>query len=424
MLNRTIEPGISIPESINIIKPATQTLENGIELNVINAGEEEVLKLELIFPTRVSDPGSYIVASATHSLIDAGIPGKDAHTIAESFDYFGAHLQTEITPDHKHIILYCISKYLPDTLPLLLQIIKEADYPQTEIDNYITRMKQTLVVNREKVSWLARVNFNSSIYGNKSPYGYIPDESFYKLIERDSLLQNREESYSWSNCIVILSGRMPDNVISFVKDNLAAINISNTIGSNVKPDVEETPGKAKFRIEKKDAVQCGIRVGRKLFNKHHHDFQGLTVVNTILGGYFGSRLMSNIREDKGYTYGIGSAIIPNKDSGAFFITSEVGAQVVEPALKEIYFELQRLCDEQVPEEELNLVKNYMTGVFQRSIDGPFALADRYKGLRLWELEYDYLDRYLNLIREIDPGTIQKLATTYLHPDMMNEVVAG
>jgi predicted Zn-dependent peptidase len=134
--------------------------------------------------------------------------------------------------------------------------------------------------------------------------------------------------------------------------------------------------------------------------------------------------MANIREDKGYTYGIGSAIIPNIQDGSFFIASEVGKDVVEDALVQVYAELKKLTVEAVSEDELTLVKSYMVGTIQRSIDGPFSLADRYKGLILWNLDYDYLENYVTLIHNITPEKVNELASKYLHPDMMSEVVSG
>ena len=177
-------------------------------------------------------------------------------------------------------------------------------------------------------------------------------------------------------------------------------------------------------ILKKDAVQSAIRIGKVLFNKKHPDFQSLQILNTLFGGYFGSRLMSNIREDKGYTYGIGSGIVSLQNSGYFFISTEVGVDVCKDALNEIYFEMNRLREELVSENELQLVKNYLLGTFLRSVDGPFAMAEKFKGIMEYNLDYDYFDNYIATIRSISASKLRNLANTYLDKNSMIELVVG
>lgn len=148
------------------------------------------------------------------------------------------------------------------------------------------------------------------------------------------------------------------------------------------------------------------------------------VLSNILGGYFGSRLMSNIREDKGYTYGIGSGVVSHLNNGYFFIATETGAEVTEKAIDEIYFEIKRMRNEIVPIEELQLVKNYLLGRFMRSFDGPFALADRLKGVLYYDIGYEYYERFVNTIKEITPEQLQDLANSYLAQEELTEVVVG
>ena len=177
-------------------------------------------------------------------------------------------------------------------------------------------------------------------------------------------------------------------------------------------------------MEKKDALQSAIKMGKMLFTKPHEDYLGMLVLNTVFGGYFGSRLMANIREDKGYTYGIGSAVVSFTKAGYFTISTEVGAEVTKDALKEIYFELNKIQTELISDSELALVRNYMLGTFLRSIDGPFALADRFKGIYFHGLGYDYYERYVETIKSITPKQLQDLANKYLKKEEMIELVVG
>jgi zinc protease len=161
-----------------------------------------------------------------------------------------------------------------------------------------------------------------------------------------------------------------------------------------------------------------------MITRSHPDYPGMAVLNTLLGGYFGSRLMSNIREDKGYTYGIGSAMVSLREAGYFFISTEVGADVTTAALDEIYKEVKRLQDEPAGEDELSTVRNYLSGTFLKSIDGPFALIDRFKTLTLSGLGYDYYDRYLQTVQSISPAQLQELALRYFNRNDFMELVVG
>ena len=161
-----------------------------------------------------------------------------------------------------------------------------------------------------------------------------------------------------------------------------------------------------------------------MISSTHVDYAGMQVLNTVFGGYFGSRLMSNIREDKGYTYGIGSSVVPLRKEGYFCISSEVGVDVRAAAVNEIYLELKRLRTELVPESELNLVRNYMLGSFQRNIDGPFSLADRFKSILTAGMGYEYYTRYLETIQNITAEELLRLASTHLHEDSLYELVVG
>jgi predicted Zn-dependent peptidase len=175
---------------------------------------------------------------------------------------------------------------------------------------------------------------------------------------------------------------------------------------------------------KDDALQSALRIGKATINKKHHDFLPFMVVNTIFGGYFGSRLMTNIREDKGYTYGIGSGLASLNHAGMFFIASEVGNEVTGKAIEQIFIEIEKLRNEPVKEEELSLVKNYLLGTFLRSADGPFALADLFKATLDYGLDMSYYDTFLHTVKNITIKDIQDIAVKYLQPDSMIRLVVG
>lgn len=423
-LNRLQIPELITPDTIQVLRANEITLDNGLRIYVVNAGTEDVVKLDLIFPSGATGSSNYSIASATHQLIDTGTSVKKAIEIAEAFDYYGSHLQTDFGPDWKTISLYSLSRFFSETLSNLLDILDDAVYPESELENWKTRSIQSIKVNREKVSWLAKTAFNETLFGSSHPYGITVDEKQIEQLEPLALRQFFKAEYPLQNATIIVSGKVDDSVIKTLNSTIGKrVSENNSKNKAVLPELISGAPTKKI-IEKKDAVQSGIRIGKVTFSKNHPDYPALQIVNTILGGYFGSRLMSNIREDKGYTYGIGSGIHPHLHSGYFFITTEVGTDVREAAVAEIYKELHRLTKEPVSAAELRLVKNYLIGAFQRSLDGPFALADRFRSLHLFKLDYNYLDSYLRLIHSITPEKVMEIAFTHLQPDSMNEIIAG
>ena len=177
-------------------------------------------------------------------------------------------------------------------------------------------------------------------------------------------------------------------------------------------------------IEKGDALQSAIRLGKVAINRSHADFPGMQVLNTILGGYFGSRLMANIREDKGYTYGIGSALVSMKNAGYFFIASEVGADVCGSALDEIYKEINILKQDAVSTEELSLVRNYMLGSMLGSLENAMSHADKFKNIYFSGLGYDYYQNYIRTVKTINPEDLLGLASKYFNTDAFETVIVG
>jgi predicted Zn-dependent peptidase len=224
---------------------------------------------------------------------------------------------------------------------------------------------------------------------------------------------------------IILSGKLSDVEINAVTKHFGETiwGRSNVNRSNSLSDAEL--GSKQVFVPKQGALQSAVRMGRELFNRSHPDYPDLTVANTILGGYFGSRLMKNIREEKGYTYGIGSYLLTFRDSGAFVISTEVGAGYTQQTLHEIRNELNRLISEPVPEDELDRVRSYLLGEALRSLNGPFAIADNIMSLHNFNnLDYDFYNRLMTSIRTITPQRIMEVAAKWLSPDLLVECVAG
>lgn len=422
MIDRAQAPAFRQVEHIELIRAKEQVLSNGLKLFSIDGGDQDLVRIEFIFENTAYDPAKPLQTFATNTMLNDGTTEFSSTEIADKVDYYGAFLQTEYSNDQSTVTLYTLNKHLANTLPIVKAIISDSVFPQVELDTLVRNQKQKLSVNLEKNDFVSRKTFSNVLFGN-TLYGYDISAADYDHLERAQLLSYFKEAYQPKNCTVMLSGKVKDETIRLV-DRYFGSDWNNE--QDTKPNMFEfsAASGAEHFIEKQEALQSAIRLGRIAINRTHPDFPGFQVVNTILGGYFGSRLMANIREDKGYTYGIGSALVSLKNTGYFFIASEVGADVCSATLNEIEKEIKLLKQEPVQEEELALVKNYMLGSMLGSLENALSHADKFKNIYFSGLGYDYYSRYIETVKTMSPERIMELANQYLDFDAFQRVIVG
>jgi zinc protease len=425
-LDRTKQPEINTLAKVSLQKPEKITLDNGILVDSFNAGTQDVVKVECVFQAGTWYQDKKLIAFSTIKMLTEGTKNYTAAKLAEIFDSHGAFIETEAEKDNSFISLYCLNKHLGELLPVMAEMIKEPTFPQNELSIFLKNTKQDQLVSMQRVSYLARVKFAEQIFGEAHPYGQNAGIEDYDNVKRNDLINFHKKNYHAGKLRIIVSGKIDKNTIKHINTCFGKSFPKQVGGSEKERKTErKTSTDKKIFSPQKNALQSGIRIGKILFTKKDPDYFGMLILNTILGGYFGSRLIKNIREDKGYTYGIGSGIMSLKNAGYFYITSEVGADVRKPAVKEVYKEIERLRNELVPAAELNLVKNYMIGSFLRSIDGPFAIAERYLGILDYGMDFNsYYNKYIQTIKNITSKQILSLANKYLQEDSFYETVVG
>jgi zinc protease len=420
-MNRAVAPNFVNIESIAIQQIDKVQLNNGIDLFYLNAGSQDIIKVELIFPAGMYHQQRALLASAANNMLIEGTSKLNADELADQIDYYGAFFEHEALQDSANVTLYTLRKYLSQTLPLFHHAIYDSVLPEREFATFLNNKKQKHFINNEKVSILARRHFANLLF-QAHPYGLMVNNEDFDTLRLNEVKAFYHEQYQSSLPSIVLSGKIEEQDIDSVIDTFGSITNLRSY-SDVKYKIQASNA-GKHYIEKSTAIQSAIRIGRVLFNKTHTDYFGMQVLNCVLGGYFGSRLMANIREDKGYTYGIGSGIVSLKHGGYFYISTEVGADVTKAALKEIYHEMALLRNELIPEEELSTVKSYMLGNILRSIDGPFALAEKFKSIYEYGLDYNYYTQYVETIKGITAPQLQALANTYFKEEDLIELVVG
>lgn len=423
--NRKIAPQLKPLTEFALLKPKKLVLPNGMPLYMLNCGTQDILKIELIFDAGTTYQQKKLIAHFANKMLSEGTKKYSSLQIAETLDYYGAFTELGCEKDTASFVCYCLPKHLSKIMPVMEEIIKHPVFPEKELDIQCKNQRQQFLVNYDKVNFKARLHFNALIYGDTHPYGMFAQADDYNNVQKNELIEFHQHFYVPKNCKILISGKISDDVIE---------HISNVFGDNnwntITPPTSDFafpaifPKPTKQYIPKENAMQSAVRIGRVMFNRNHPDYLLFQVLNTILGGYFGSRLMTNIREDKGLTYGIGSAIVSLNHSGYFFITSEVNAENIHIAVQEIYKEIEKLQQDKVSQEELDLVKNYLSGTFLRSTDGPLALSELFKTLIANNIDLNYYENYLTTIQHITAEQIRDTAQKYLQLMQLSELIVG
>lgn len=411
-------------DTINIVQPEKVILDNGIPLYRLNAGVQDIIKITLLFDAGSRFQPAPLVAFSANNLLTEGSQHYTAVQISEMNDFYGSYITCSTDKDSATVTLLTLRKYLDKTLPLLEDILKRPVYPEPELDTFKKRHSQQFRVEQLRNANIAHKKFVKALFGDTHPYGYELQLADFDNLHVDQLKTFYAGFYHPANCKIIVSGKVCDEDIRMINDYLGDQTWKSGTPANVPGYFFSEATGYRQKIEKPGSLQSSLRIGKQVCNKLHEDFAGLTVVNTILGGYFGSRLMRNLREDKAYTYGINSLLISLRNAGYITIITDVGAEVAEAALHEIYSEIERLQAELVPDDELQMVRTHLMSEMLRSFDGPFAQAESLIALLEYDLENSYYENFVNRIKTIDAKEIRNLAQQYLDIQRIYEIVVG
>lgn len=423
--NRLQAPAVNIIAGLPEFQIKRQVLSNRIPLYFINAGSEEMVKLQITFPAGIIYQSKSLQAHFTGRMLKEGTNKHSASELAETIDFYGAYLDIKINRDQSIIHLISLNKYLPKLLAIISEFLSEPSFPEKELSIMKGQEKQSFLHRMQKGKVQAQRAFGKELFGANHPYGKHAETEDFDAINTDDLKSFFKEHYQLSKAKIYISGLITPEILQILDQHIGSKGFNSDAIPISGPDFTTTPLQPNaLIIEKPDALQTAIKMGKICPDRDDAIFPAFALTQTILGGFFGSRLMQNIREDKGYTYGIHSNIQHLKHSSIFSIASEVGSEVAEPAMEEIGNELNRLCEEAVNEEELNLVKNYMSGSLLRSLNGPFALGEMIKTIDEFQLDAQYYQKFLDGIQQTTAEQVQQIAQKHLQLSDMTTVRFG
>jgi zinc protease len=424
MLTRHIPPPIVDAVDLHLqLKPYEYfTLDNGVPVYTINAGSQEVTMVELVFFAGNSYEDYNILAGTTNFLLKNGTTNRSAYQLNDHFEYYGAYLNRNCYNETANITLHCLNKHLKEVLPVVGEILADSVFPEEELNIYKQNQKQRLQVNLKKCDFVANRLIDEYLYGIDHPYGRYTTMEAFDAVQREQIIDFYKRYYSNGKCIIFVAGNLSADLQQQLNNVFGHLPLNQAIIEEKQHPIKPATQKKFNIINDPNGVQGAIRIARSFPNRHHPDFIKCQVLNNVFGGFFGSRLMSNIREDKGYTYGIHSHFENHIQDSAWLVTTEAGRDVCAATIQEVYKEMKDLKEELVDDEELTLVRNYMMGSILGDLDGPFQIIARWKNYILNGLTDQYFYNSINTIKTVSAEELKALAEKYFVEDDFYELL--
>ncbi|MFN0215037.1 MAG: M16 family metallopeptidase [Saprospiraceae bacterium] len=425
MLNRKSAPDIYEVSHLTLPRPQIKLLDNGIPVYVLDYPGQEIVKLEAVFLAGRAEEEKRLASRATSRLLREGTQQKSGAEIAEHLDFYGASLSIPTNLDTSSFVLFSLKKYAHELIPTFAEMLQSPAFSENELENFRSNSIQELAVELEKGEIVAYRKLTELIFGEHHPYGYnsIPED--YTAIQRPDLQHFFDTWYTPSNCLLFASGRIDDEVLGLLNLHFGSRKTNTDTRQKVYPPPPGAqPKPSSVHVSLPNSLQSAIKVGRRLFDRNHPDFDGLVVLNTVLGGYFGSRLMTNIREKKGFTYNIYSTVDAYLRDGCFYIATEVSPEKSAAALRAIFREMKKLREEPVPEEELSMVRNYILGMLLNGLDGPINSSDMVRNQIVENQSPEKFEALVQTVKTISAKSLQDLAQQYLQPKDFWVVTVG
>ena len=426
ILDRTVAPPVQPLARVALPAAEVLALPSGARLHVLANDAQPVVRLQVVFRAgKMAEPRPGL-ASITARMLLEGTTTRTARQIADEVAFYGASLDCDAGFDRSTLTLYCLTRHLPTLLPLVADVLANPAFPAAELEQLKTRTIQNVRVERQKTSFLASERFNALQFGAATPYGRPFDSATYQALTAEEARAFHTTAYGLANAEIFLCGDVAAEreavAAAFGAPAAAMATATGPAAGTPGEDPAATAGTDRLAVA--GSLQASVRMGRDWPSPSHSDTHALKLLVNVLGGYFGSRLMRNIREDKGLTYGIYASVAPREHGTSLVIGTDVKGENADFAVSEIEMELRRLQEELIPADELEIVKNYLLGKFANELSTVFEQCDKYKNLVFLALPADYYTQFVQQTEAADAETLRALARKYLTPEAMQVVIAG
>lgn len=422
MINRHLPPPIHTVGDFTLKKPLTYRLNNGVKVFSTAVGTQDILQLQLILEAGKVHELKKGVAGLVGRMLLEGTKSKSSAQLHQAFDRCGVFKEIAVGFDHTTIELLFLSRFLEPVCALLCEIMTEAAFPENDLQNVKRILVQQLAVNEKRGQYISGTAFRACLFGENSAYGYTTTEKIIAQIDQKDLADFYQNHYKAKNFVILLSGKVAPQHLKIIENTIGKLPVNSTLKPRKPTEISAFIPK-KHHLTQKNSLQTSIKIGKPLPPWQHPDRIAVEVTNELLGGYAGSQLMKNLRENKGLTYGIYAGIFNLKPLSYLLISTEVKKEKTAIVLQEIYAEIENLQHTKISEQALHELIYYMSSSFIQQMNTPIAVSEYLKTIYLHQLPPDFFDTYLSKVRQITPQDIQETAQKHFSLPML-EVTVG
>ena len=416
-------PLIHSIDKVDLPKVVEYTSSQDIPVYEISKLGCEVIMIEVVFMAGRPQEEKRLAAAGTAALMREGAGRYSSEAMSEEIDYHGASLSIMAGMDFIHVRMVCLKKHYHIMIELVSTAICDPHFKNEELQLYLQKKVESLQIELAKNDVISYRELTSSIYGGTHPYGYNSLPEMYFSLETKDLKGHYKRTIQAKNCKIFVAGDVTERDRKEIDRLCRSIPSRQAHAKIILPSVprQNNPSRSNFKA---NPTQTSIKIGRKTFDRSHKDHEKLNYVTTILGGYFGSRLVTRIREDLGLTYGIYANLDTMLLDGNLMIATEVANENVEKCLDEIYKEIDRLKTEKMKPKELQLVNNYLMGNYLNLFDGPFNSMKAIKSIALSGIPLSDLNRLIHSSVSITAEEVMETSEKYFNRNDFWEVIVG
>jgi len=418
LLDRTTPPLVHAVADISLPNVLSESI-NGIKTHTHLEKGSGTFKIELLTNGSQLYSDTSALSQLAIRMLNEGTQSKTSAQLAEAVDSIGSFLEVSPGFDHATISIYGLAKYFEENLQILSELIYQPLFSDNSLENLKNKEIDKLKTNLEKGSYISSINLRKNLFGTNHAYGRFLTEQ-----EIQSVTSKEINNFHGSNTLnfeIYSAGDLPKDYESLLAKYFLPFNERNSSLVQISAPTTQ-PENSAYKNPK--FVQSSIKFGKRLFNRSHPNYYNFILMNELLGGFFGSRLMKNIREDKGFTYGIHSNLYSLLHDGYFLIGTDVNKENEQETIDEVIKEIKLLQSELVQQEELDTVKNYMIGVFVNAFSSPFAGIDKFKTLNSQGINKAFYGQYVSSIKAISAENLRETANQYLQTDSLSLSIAG
>ena len=419
MLDRKIAPSFVKTSSLQLPEPISIDLTSGLKIHCVEGVQQNVVKVEVVFKAGKWFEPKVGLSHFTAQMLEKGTLTKSSAQISELLDQFGSHFEISTGFDFVSVSIYSLKDKISKILPIFLDILTAPSFSEKEWIQMQSIALQNLKVNEEKTGFLASKYIRKNIFGGAHPYGSSVEETHIKDISVHDMVNYFQSIFKVHEIYVVGNSNQSD--VSLLENAFSLLPNSKDNPSSI---INSIKGSARQHVEKKNSVQSSIRLGKKSLLKSDPTYFDLQILNHVLGGFFGSRLMKNIREEKGLTYGIYSSINAFQNESLLTIGADVDKGNLTLAIQEIKNELKKLRTEEIEPQELTLAKNHFIGSLQSDMANPFSVAEKVKNIQIFNLPKNFYQNLIDRVDQIASSEIKQAAESHFHEDSFFEVTIG